>query len=670
MHEGPDLSTTPPVPPQRVPTHDTSPATRPEPGDAEEAAAPGPSESDRNGSTGSEAIESDRLDSERSAAASEAAPEDRDDDVATPPAVAAPEDRDDDVATPPAVTAPVLEGIAAGESEVAEPPVEGGSVVNGPAAAAISAAAVPAPEGSVADGSAVVALAPDGSVEGGGSVKGGLAEAVSVEGAQVEGGPVVDGPVVDGAVVDGAAVVGPVADGVFVAGPAPDGSVVGGALVGPPVEPELGAAPKAQRRMRALMAGGAGIAVLVAGFVVLKPGSSPEAAARAAPSDRPAPSASAAPATPYDKAVAALDAQTAALVNGDENGWLAAVDPKLKAKYRSLFQNLRGLGVSGLHYEPGVGQPVMGDATAVAIRADLVYCFTAEMCPEHPSNVWEKAPRIAQKLTLKPVGGAYVITAVGAAPKPDSHQPTPWESGDLTFAQGKRVVVAAGAGEQKYLKTVLPVAEHAATIADHYAALNGTTQKRYRIFLASEKQWKTWYGGENDKWAIGLAMPLNKRGIDVIIRMADMDDALTLSTTVQHELGHVVTLTGAFQYDVGEDTWLSEGIAEYIGWKPRSAAQSLRRYSVRWQLNRSPMKSMVPSEPGSKAPARAGDAFYGLSHLAVDCMAHQYGDVKLLKFVRLVLTDDNELDQAAHDAYGLPFKTVDKTCVGWIKKQV
>ena len=627
MHEGPDLSTTPSVPPQWVPTHDTSPAMRPGPGDAEETAALSPSESERdgttgsepseserNGSAGSEPSESERAESARPAATSEATPDDSDNDMTTPPVV------------------PVQAGTAGGESEVSEPPAESGSAVSGPAVAAMPAAAepaVPAPEGPVVDELVVVASAPDG--------------------------PVADGPVVDGPVVEG---------------PALDGSVGGGAPVGLPVEPEPGTAPKAKRRMRVLLAGGAAIAVLVAGFVVLKPSSSPQAAAQAAPSEQPAPSASSAPATPYDKAVAALAAQTAALVSGDENGWLAAVDPKLKARYRSLFQNLRGLGVSGLHYEPGVGQPVKGDATAVAFRADLVYCFTADMCPEHPSTDWEKAPRIAQKLTLKPVGGGYVITAVGAAPKPDFHQPTPWESGDLTFAQGKRVVVAAGAGEQKYLRTVLPVAEHAAAVADHYATLNGTTQKRYRIFLASEKQWKTWYGGENDQWAIGLAMPLNKRGIDVIIRMADMDDALTLATTVQHELGHVVTLTGAFEYDAGEDTWLSEGIAEYIGWKPKSAAQSLRRYSVRWQLGRSPMKSMVPAEPGPKAPARAGDAFYGLSHLAVDCMAHLYGEVKMLKFVRLVLTDDNELDQAAHDAYGAPFKTVDKTCMAWIKKQV
>ncbi len=39
-------------------------------------------------------------------------------------------------------------------------------------------------------------------------------------------------------------------------------------------------------------------------------------------------------------------------------------------------------------------------------------------------------------------------------------------------------------------------------------------------------------------------------------------------------------------------------------------------------------------------------------------------------FVRLVLTQDNELDQASQDAYGVPFATVDRACVKWVRQQV
>ena len=429
-------------------------------------------------------------------------------------------------------------------------------------------------------------------------------------------------------------------------------------------------APKRRRPAKLLVGAGAALAVLVAGVVVLKPDDRPGAAAVAAPSA--APASAAAPATPYDKAVATLNDQAAALIRGDESGWLAAVDGArtgLRTKYRSMFRNLRGLGVTRIEYDPGVAQQVKGQPTAVAFRTDLVYCFGDAMCPKQPATEWATSPHISQKLTLRPAGGRYVITELAASPEPDQHQPTPWESGDLVFAQGKRVTVAAAPAQAPYLRSTLPVAEKAAAVADHYAALNGTPQRRYRIFLAGERQWTAWYGGENDEWAIGLAVPLNRTGIDVLIRMSEMDDALTLATTVQHELGHVVTLTGAFRQDAAEDTWLSEGIAEYIGWRPRTAAQSLRRYSVRWQLRRAAPKSMIPVRPGPKAPARAGDAFYGLSHLAVDCMAQKYGEAKLFAFVRLVLTEDNELDQAARDAYGVPFPTVDKTCVPWIKQQ-
>jgi hypothetical protein len=425
-------------------------------------------------------------------------------------------------------------------------------------------------------------------------------------------------------------------------------------------------------RLVAVLAAAA-IAVLVLGFAVFRPHDGPDAAALAVTS-APPPS-SAPPATPYDRAVATLAAQSAALLRGDETGWLSAVDPSsatLRTRYRSIFRNLRGLGVTRFEYDPGVAQPVKGDAAAVAVRVDVDYCFSAAMCPEHPGNDWEKPPHVSQKLTLRPAkDGRFVISVLGASPDPDFHQPTPWESGELVFAQGRRVTVAAAPGQAKFLKAVLPVAEKAAAVNDRYAALIGVPQTRYRVFLAGERQWKSWYGGDDDDWAIGLAMPLNKHGLDVLIRMSEMDDPLVLSTTVQHELGHVVTLTGAFRVDAAEDTWLSEGIAEYIGWQPRHAAQSLRRYSVRWQLGggRAP-KSMVPPRPGRKASNRAGDAFYGLSHLAVDCMGRRYGEAKLFTFVRLVLTQDNSYDQAARDAYGTPFAAVDKACVPWIRQQV
>jgi hypothetical protein len=446
----------------------------------------------------------------------------------------------------------------------------------------------------------------------------------------------------------------------------------------PPVgwTPALEPHPAAVRRGRVrsvVVASVAASAVLLAGLVVLRPDAKRGVAADAAPGTRLA-SAPAAVVSDYDRAVQALRDQSAALLRGDEAAWLGAVDPAraaLRTRYRNMFRSLRALGVTRFDYRPGVEQPVRGDPGAVGLRVDTLFCFGSQMCPADAGSEWGRPPHLAHRLTLRPAGGRFVISEVAAGSDPDTRQPLPWENGELRFAHGDRVVVAAPPGQASRLSTVLKAADAAAAVDDRYATLLGVPQRRYRIFLAGEKQWRSWYGGEDNEWAIGLAVPLNMHGIDVVLRMKEMTSPLLLRLTLQHELAHVVTLTGAYRADAEEDTWLSEGVAEYIGWQPGSAVQSLRRSSVRWALHRSrPPTSMVPQPPGRNASDRAGDAFYGLSHLAAGCMAAKYGEPKLFAFVKLVLTADNEYDQAAREAFGVPFATVDRACLKWIRQRV
>jgi hypothetical protein len=378
------------------------------------------------------------------------------------------------------------------------------------------------------------------------------------------------------------------------------------------------------------------------------------------------------PLTPYDRAVAVLQEHSAALLRGDEKAWLAAVDAPLKARYRALFRSLRALDVIRFDYHPGYGKPVQGDAAAVTFINEIAYCLSTDMCPGRTGSKWQDPPRVEQQLTMRPVGGRYVISKVAPGVSEDPRRPLPWENDELVSLRGTRVTLLAVPAQRHLLAKLMPAAEAAARANDRFAAMAGTPQSRYRIFLAGEKQWRTWYGGEDGNWVVGKAIPLNMYGIDVMLRVKDLEkNPVMLRVILRHELGHVVTLSGAFRTDWADDTWLSEGVAEYIGWAPAGAARSLRRSSVRWALTGGARpKSMVPARPGPAAPDRAGDAFYGLSHLAVDCMADKYGDRKLFTFVRLVLTQDNEYDQAAKEAYGISFATLDRACVKWIRGQV
>ncbi len=374
------------------------------------------------------------------------------------------------------------------------------------------------------------------------------------------------------------------------------------------------------------------------------------------------------PLTPFEQAGAVLKDQAAALLKGDEKGWLAAVDPgraALRTRYRALYASLRALELSNLEYRL---YPVLGDKPgSPKVRADLTYCFTAATCP-----AWQLKngpPRLTQTLTFRSVRGRYVITAV-ADTNANDMQPTPWERGGLVFARGARVTVAAPRSQAKHLPRVLKMAEKAAVVNDRFAEYVGNPQQRYRIYLADEKAWKTWYGGIDPNW-VGYAINLGTAGTDVVLRMSKLKDRRLMATTIQHELGHVVTFGGVSSRRFTANRWLTEGIAEYIGWSPEPARASWNRYAVRSAFRSGkPPRTIAPEPFGAKAGARTIDTFYGMGHFAADCMADRYGERRLFTFVRLVLREEKTYDEASRQAFGKPFRTVDKGCLKWIKGQL
>ena len=434
-------------------------------------------------------------------------------------------------------------------------------------------------------------------------------------------------------------------------------------LPGAPPQPSY----QRPRRVRTLLAGGSLAVIVALSVTVYVTGNDPLAEKATAAGVQP--TARATPLSPAD----ALEIQADALLKGDEKGWLAAVDPaqpKLRARYRTMFRSLRGLGVSHFVYDTSTA-PADAKTGVVDVSAQVEYCFSTDKCPEEKYNQSDGPPTITQELKLKPVKGAgYVITALAANDDDEDQQPTPWESDDLVFAQGKRVTLVARAQRAEILQAGPPDGRQGrrwSTTAS--PALLNNPQKKYRIYLAGPKQWKTWYGGITDKWVIGYAMPLSDAGTDVVINISEVrNDHRLLASTIQHELGHVVTLSGAYRTGGQGDMWMKEGIAEYIGWYPKPSTASWRRPAVRDAVrggNRP--KSIAVKALAAKASPEDSDAFYGLGHFAADCMSRTYGQRALFTFVRLYLRENRDLDPAAKEAFGQPFTTVDKTCLAWTR---
>ncbi|GIE64230.1 hypothetical protein Apa02nite_003380 [Actinoplanes palleronii] len=377
-----------------------------------------------------------------------------------------------------------------------------------------------------------------------------------------------------------------------------------------------------------------------------------------------------------------LQEQAAALIRGDEAGWMAPVDPAqvdTVAYFRKRFRVLRALHVSHFSYSRG-NTPAVEDGDQ-GFR-DTIYsgfCFSLTSCPAimPVGGVELGAPRIRETFAFTRAAGRYLIGSVVADPPESSREPMPWQTGDLVFAEGKRVTVAAAPAVAGRVTEALAVAEKAAVVADRFAGLFGNPQQRYRVYLADDKQWQRWFRSPmaRNKAVIGLTIPINGVQSEIMIKMSGNGTRAGLAATVQHEMGHVVSLgnintTGQqVALDLHEE-WLTEGIAEYIGRYPSRSAQSPRMPAVRQLLGGAGRpRSLQVSSLDWDDPKKI-NAFYGYGHLAVDCLSRTFGEPRTVAFVSAAARAGNTADVASRNVFEKPFADVDKTCLAWISDQL
>ncbi|NMO50805.1 hypothetical protein HH310_06315 [Actinoplanes sp. TBRC 11911] len=375
---------------------------------------------------------------------------------------------------------------------------------------------------------------------------------------------------------------------------------------------------------------------------------------------------SAPPQTAYEKAADLLDDQAQAMLDGNEQKWLAAIDPgkpALVAQYRAMFESLHTLGVANFGYRQK-NLRSKPSSPKIEMATTIEYCMSA--CGL--GSVDPPTPSVHQYVTVETVAGQQRITAMRVEQSKDNLDPVPWEEKDLVVRSGKRVIVAGPHSEASNLDKVLAAAEQAATLNDRFAAIEENPQTRYRVYVADAKAWKRWFGKAGTNGAVGYAYNIGGPDTEVVLRMDELRRSKQdLISVVKHEMGHVVTLSDLNTQN-DDDMWLSEGVAEYIGEYPKAATQSLRMAVVRASGKR--LTTIAQPALADDASIVAANVYYGFSHLAVDCMAKTYGEKKLFDFVKVKMREGFSYDDASRKVYGKPFKTVDKTCVARIRNQV
>lgn len=368
-----------------------------------------------------------------------------------------------------------------------------------------------------------------------------------------------------------------------------------------------------------------------------------------------------------------LTLQARALLAGDRNGWLKEVsprDPELRQRYREIFDNLRGLGVSRF-------DPIFVGKAPGEVRVSIDYCLASGHCcltgkecqsanPSSPAT----PPRVRWAVTFAEQAGVMRITGLRISTKDESDRaPTPWETGPLTIQARDRVIVAAPPAMADLVPQVLAEAQSAAPVIDGYAESWGKPL-RYLIYLADSAAFTgLWFGGrdESETSVAGYALAhRNQVQYEVVL---EVPFKLPMDNMVRHEMAHVSTLDAAPARDL--HLWLTEGIAEYIAYHGQPATSSPRMRAVRDYVTDGWVGDLTdPRTAKSGAEDEApDDVAYSLGHLAVACLVEERSRGAMLTFFKLLVREGKDIGEAGQTAFGEPWEQTNKHCADHIRRQ-
>ena len=352
----------------------------------------------------------------------------------------------------------------------------------------------------------------------------------------------------------------------------------------------------------------------------------------------------------------AMREQASALLAGDEEGYLAAVDPddaRLRADLRRRFAVLSQMGVGRWSQEIRATPNVTGRYSWHAtIR--ISYCFGDPTC--RPNNLL-----IGTDWRLR--GDDLVLTGLTLSGA-DQVGPRPWEAAELVVATGQRTVVATSPRLEGRLESTLAAAEEAAAVADSLALWDGPPS-RYMVFLADASDWSTWYGLEQPEWAAGAYV--NQTDNEVVINAAVVSTADTRELLI-HELAHVATLAGERDGLRGRVWWLVEGTADYAMMLDRPLYEYAGIPAVRSFVRQSWDGDPAIDHPSAQATSEEAAARYGIAFLTVWRMAQVYGHEAMLDFFGRVVHDGASLEDAALAAFGESWAVIRDDCEQFIRR--
>ncbi|MFY1696182.1 hypothetical protein [Solwaraspora sp. WMMA2101] len=244
--------------------------------------------------------------------------------------------------------------------------------------------------------------------------------------------------------------------------------------------------------------------------------------------------------------------------------------------------------------------------------------------------------------------------------------PRPWEVSELVVATGNRTLVATTPADRDLLPGLLRDAEEAALVADRYA-VTGTAPDRYRIFYAGADEWRRWYGGDRPEWTAGYAVAIGGGHYEIVLNGTNLRDVVR-PDLLRHELTHAASLPDGGHRERAA-WWLIEGLAEHAaaGGRPVVRYEGLAnvRRLVLEQDWQGPLSAVEPTADAENWQVSAG---YGVGYLAVRHLVDRFGEERTLAFFTSVVHDGLDLDEAARLQFGEPWEDLHQGCVDYVRQ--
>lgn len=406
-----------------------------------------------------------------------------------------------------------------------------------------------------------------------------------------------------------------------------------------------------------------------------------------------APSGPPAPGTPAPQAADAVtpaelaalaETRSKALADGDEDAFLAALDPGtpgLVAEQRRLFRNLRPIPFDEAAYRvtatrlgPGPGDPLTVD---VSFDHRITQADTATVGEGYRWTVTRPAPGAAPRITSI-TGTPYE----GAGYRYARDYPAPWDRAQLTVARRPHVVVLA---EQALADRAEPLADAAeqAAAADlaAYAGPRGTAPGFVLVPVADRAAFYELYGGRadqhGDESGLTYALRTSPTGnsattarpgataqfggarivLDVTSGYFTGGDATRTGDLLRHEMAHaLITPLRSDLAGQNQPVWVVEGFADWLAFRTERDRLTAQFGEAHTYLRTGRFSGTLPTDADLYQADPVGNAAsYQFAHLAMLRIEQTSGTAAVFRFAAAVYANPSAdaVDRALHDATGL-----------------